>query len=149
MLENFSDDQKKQLSKSQFLSSTDTSAAFKYSIEYNPDGSSNITLNFPDLCLDAQVSLFLKFNVENYISAIALISDQISIDELKNIRSNTIKLPQGRGEILRLKEGKILIDFAHDHQSIQNILSELANYHDEIILVLDVAEIEIDLKDLR
>ena len=28
-----------------------------------------------------------------------------------------------------------MIDFAHDHQSIQNILSELANYHDEIILV--------------
>ena len=48
---------------------------------------------------------------------------------------NIIKLPQGRGEILRLKEGKILIDFAHDHQSIENILSEIANYHDEIILV--------------
>ena len=28
-----------------------------------------------------------------------------------------------------------MIDFAHDHQSIQNILSELANYHDEIVLV--------------
>ena len=135
LLENLSDDQKKQLSKSQFLSSTDTSAALKYSLDYNPRGSSNINFSFPNLCIDAQVSLFLKFNVENYISAIALISDQISMDEFKSIRSNTIKLPQGRGEILRLKEGNILIDFAHDHQSIQNILSELANYHDEIVLV--------------
>ena len=135
LLENFSDDQKKQLLKSQFLSSTDTSAALKYSLEYNPSGSSNIKLSFPNLCLDAQVSLFLKFNVENYIAAIALISDQISLDEFEIIRSNAIKLPQGRGEILRLREGNILIDFAHDHQSIQNILSELANYHDEIILV--------------
>ncbi len=135
LLKNFSDDQKKQLSKSQFLSSTDTSAALQYSLEYNPNGSSNIKLRFPNLCLDAQVSIFLKFNVENYISAIALLSDQISLDELKTIRSNTIKLPQGRGEILRLRKGNILIDFAHDHQSIQNILSELANYHDEIILV--------------
>ena len=135
LLENLSDDQKKQLSKSQFLSSTDTSAALKYSLDYNPRGSSNINFSFPNLCIDAQVSLFLKFNVENYISAIALISDQISMDEFKSIRSNTIKLPQGRGEILRLKEGNILIDFAHDHQSIQNILSELANYYDEIILV--------------
>ena len=135
LLENLSDDQKKQLSKLQFLSSTDTSAALKYSLDYNPRGSSNINFSFPNLCIDAQVSLFLKFNVENYISAIALISDQISMDEFKSIRSNTIKLPQGRGEILRLKEGNILIDFAHDHQSIQNILSELANYHDEIILV--------------
>ena len=135
LLESFSDDQKKQLSKSQFLSSIDTSAAFKYSLDYDPSGSSNIKLSFPNLRSDAQVSLFLKFNVENYISAIALISDQISIDEFENIRSNTIKLPQGRGEILRLREGNILIDFAHDHQSIQNILSELANYHDEIVLV--------------
>ena len=135
LLKNFSDDQKKQLSKSQFLSSTDTSAALKYSLEYNPNGRSNIKLSFPNLRLDAQISLFLKFNVENYISAIALISDQISLDEFESIRSNTIKLPQGRGEILRLREGNILIDFAHDHQSIQNILSELANYYDEIILV--------------
>ena len=135
LLKNFSDDQKKQLSKSQFLSSTDTSAALKYSLEYNPNGRSNIKLSFPNLCLDAQISLFLKFNVENYISAIALISDQISLDEFESIRSNTIKLPQGRGEILRLREGNVLIDFAHDHQSIQNILSELANYYDEIILV--------------
>ena len=48
---------------------------------------------------------------------------------------NTITLPQGRSEILRLKEGNILIDFAHDHQSIRNILSELVNHHDEIIVV--------------
>jgi len=47
------------------------------------------------------------------------------LSEFKSIRNNTIKLPQGRGEILRLREGNILIDFAHDHQSIQNILSEL------------------------
>ena len=135
LLKNFSDDQKKQLSKSQFLSSTDTSAAFKYSLEYNPSGSSNIKLRFPNLCLDTQVSLFLKYNAENYISAIALIAEQISLDEFEIVRSNSIKLPQGRGEILKLREGNILIDFAHDHQSIQNILSELANYHDEIILV--------------
>ena len=135
LLKNFSDDQKKQLSKSQFLSSTDTSAAFKYSLEYNPSGSSNIKLSFPNLCIDTQVSLFLKYNAENYISAIALIAEQISLDEFEIVRSNSIQLPQGRGEILKLREGNILIDFAHDHQSIQNILSELANYHDEIILV--------------
>ena len=107
----------------------------KYSLKYNPNGSSNIKFSFPNFCLDVQVSLFLKFNVENYISAIALVSDNISLDEFENIRSYTIRLPQGRGEILRLRKGNILIDFAHDHQSIKNILSELVNYHDEIILV--------------
>ena len=135
LVKNFSGYQKKQLLKSQFLSSTDSSAKLKYSLDYNPNGSSNIKLRFPNLCIDAQISLFLKFNLENYISAIALISGNISLQELKTIRRNTIKPPSGRGEILRLKEGNILIDFAHDHQSIKNILSELSSYHDEIILV--------------
>ena len=36
---------------------------------------------------------------------------------------------------MRLKEGKILIDYAHDQQSMHNILSELDNYYDDIILV--------------
>ena len=111
---NFSDDQKKQLSKSQFLSANNDSAAFKYSIEYNPDGRSKLTLNFPH-----------EYDKQ----------EELKEDDLKTIECNIIKLPQGRGEILRLKEGKILIDFAHDHQSIENILSEIANYHDEIILV--------------
>ena len=135
LIKNFSDDQKEQLSKAQFLSSQNSSAALKYSLEYNPDGNSKINLNFPNLFLDIQASLFLKFNIENYIAAISLISDHISIDELKNVSKNTITLPQGRSEILRLKEGNILIDFAHDHQSIRNILSELVNHHDEIIVV--------------
>jgi UDP-N-acetylmuramyl tripeptide synthase len=41
----------------------------------------------------------------------------------------------GRGEILRLKKGKILIDYAHDYQSMLNILSELNNYYSDIILI--------------
>ena len=135
LIKNFSDAQKQQLAKSLSLSTTNTSAEFKYYLEYNPNGSSKIKLRFPNLCIDVQASLFLKFNVENYIAAIALISDHIPVHEIKTIESNSIKLPQGRGEILRLREGNILIDFAHDHQSIQNILSELANYHNEIILV--------------
>ena len=44
-------------------------------------------------------------------------------------------MPQGRGELLSLKKGKILIDFAHDNLSIRNILSELANSYNEIIVV--------------
>jgi UDP-N-acetylmuramyl tripeptide synthase len=41
----------------------------------------------------------------------------------------------GRGEILRLKKGKILIDYAHDYQSMLNILSELHNYYSDIVLI--------------
>ena len=127
--------QKEQLAKAQFLSSKNPSAPFKYSFDYNPEGSSKIDLNFPSLALEASVTLFLKFNIENYIAAIALISEHVELNDLNNTNRDDIKLPQGRGEILRLKKGKILIDYAHDQQSMQNILSELDGYHNDIILV--------------
>ena len=128
-------DQKKQLSKSEFLSANNSSAAFKYSVDYNPDQSSKIDLDFPKITLSTHASLFLKFNIENYISAIALITKHISTTDLNNLDKTSIKLPQGRGEILRLEKGKILIDFAHDDRSIRNILSELAYSYNEIIVV--------------
>jgi UDP-N-acetylmuramyl-tripeptide synthetase len=127
--------QKEQVAKAQFLSSKNPSAPFKYSFDYNPEGSSKIDLNFPSLALEASVTLFLKFNIENYIAAIALISEHVEPNDLNNTNRDEIKLPQGRGEILRLKKGKILIDYAHDQQSMQNILSELDGYHNDIILV--------------
>tara|TARA_B100000959_G_scaffold283032_1_gene350903 strand:+ start:3900 stop:5360 length:1461 start_codon:yes stop_codon:yes gene_type:complete len=130
-----SEAQKEQLSKSQFLSAKNPTAPFKYSFVYNPEGPSKINLNFPSLTLDTSVSLFLKFNIENYISAIALISRHVGPNDLNITNRAIIKMPEGRGEILRLKEGKILIDYAHDQQSMQNILSELDNYYNDIILV--------------
>ena len=135
LLPRLSEAQEEQISKSQFLSAKDPSAQFKYSFVYNPEGPSKINLNFPSLILETSVSLFLKFNVENYISAIALISEHVDSNNLNNTNRASVKLPEGRGEILRLKEGMILIDFAHDQQSMQNILSELENYYSDIILV--------------
>tara|TARA_Y100000768_G_scaffold134468_1_gene100172 strand:- start:8463 stop:9923 length:1461 start_codon:yes stop_codon:yes gene_type:complete len=128
-------DQKKQIKASKHLSSKNPSALLKYSFEYNPEGFSKINLDFPNLILEIKVSLFLKFNVDNYISALALISDTISSNDINCINKSSIKLPKGRGELLRSKEGKILIDFAHDHKSFKNILSELHKTYDEIILV--------------
>ena len=130
-----SPDQKKQISALKHLSSKDTSASLNYSFKYNPEEYSKINLNFPNLVSEINVSLFLQFNIENYISALALISDSISSNDINCIDKSSIKLPQGRGEILRLKEGKILIDFAHDHQSFKNILFELSKFYNEIILV--------------
>jgi UDP-N-acetylmuramyl-tripeptide synthetase len=135
LLPRLSEAQREQLLKLQFLSAKNPSALFRYSIVYNPEGFSKINVNFPTLCLEASVSLFLKFNIENYISAIALISEHVDANDFNNINEASVKLPEGRGETLRLKEGKILIDFAHDQQSMQNILSELDNYYDDIVIV--------------
>ena len=135
LLGSLSSAQKKQLSKSVFLSENNSSAMFKYSVDYKPHESSKIDLDFPKINFSTHASLFLKFNIENYISAIALISKHISLTDLNDLDKTSIKLPQGRGEILSLKKGKILIDFAHDNLSIRNILSELANSYNEIIVV--------------
>ena len=135
LLPRLSEEQKEQLLKLQFLSAKNPSAPFRYSIIYNTDGPSKINLNFPSLTLEASVSLFLKFNIENYISALALISKHINSNDLKGTSNTSIKLPMGRGEILRLKKGKILIDYAHDYQSMLNILSELHNYYSDIVLI--------------
>ena len=135
LIEDLSSDQKKQIATSKLLSARDPAALFRYSCKYNPDEFSKISLNFPKLILEIKASLFLKFNIENYISAIALISDSVTSNDINSINTSLIKLPEGRGEILRLKEGKILIDFAHDDKSFRNILSELSKTYDDIILV--------------
>jgi len=135
LLDSLSSSQKKQLSTSTFLSANNSSAMFKYSVNYKTHEPSKINLDFPRITLSIYCSLFLKFNIENYISAIALISKHISSTNLNALNNTSIKLPQGRGQLLKLKQGKILIDFAHDHLSIFNILSELANSYNEIIVV--------------
>jgi len=135
LLPNFTDDQKEKLSKSIFLSANDSLATLKYTLDFNPQGSSRVHLNFPNLNLDTNISSFLRFNIENYISAIALISDHISADDIDSIDKTSISLPRGHGELLRLNQSNILIDFAHNHQSMQNVLSGVASSYDEIILV--------------
>ena len=135
LLGSLSSDQEKKLLTSEFLSAKDSSAMYKYSVDHYPEKSSKIDLDFPNITLSIFTSSFLKFNIENYVSAIALISKHLSLTDLNDLDNTAIKLPQGRGEILRLKNGKILIDYAHDNLSFHNILSELANSFNEIIVV--------------
>ena len=135
LLGSLSSDQEKKLSMSEFLSAKDSSAIYKYSLDHYSDESSKIDLDFPNITLSIHASSFLKFNIENFVSAIALISKHLSLTDLNDLDNTAIKLPQGRGEILSFKDGKILIDFAHDNLSFHNILSELANSFNEIIVV--------------
>ena len=94
LMEDLSPDQKKQIAASKHLSARDPSALLRYSYKYNPDEFSNISLNFPKLILEIKASLFLKFNIENYISAIALISDSVTLNDINSIDRSFIKLPE-------------------------------------------------------
>lgn len=131
----FSKKQNDLLRQSKFISSIDSKAEFYYSLDFNSHGYSKIDFQFPGLDLTLKISTLLKFNIENYISAIALIFKHLSLSDFKKIDSQPLRLPEGRGELLKLNSGKVLIDFAHDHQSMQNILSALAVSYKEIVLV--------------
>jgi UDP-N-acetylmuramyl tripeptide synthase len=131
----FSKKQNDLLHQSKFISSIDSKAEFYYSLDFNSHGYSKIDFQFPGLDLTLKISTLLKFNIENYISAIALIFKHLSLSDFKKIDSQPLRLPEGRGELLKLNSGKVLIDFAHDHQSMQNILSALAVSYKEIVLV--------------
>lgn len=127
--------QAKKMPKTNFLSCKDALAPFAYEVKSSSKGASFINLSFPKVQASLKVSSFLMFNLENFISAIALIAKHLTHKDLKIIESIPIELPMGRGELLELKEGNVLIDFAHDAQSMKNILSALKDSYAEIILV--------------
>ena len=76
-----------------------------------------------------------------------LISNSFSTNELKNISYADIKLPPGRSELLQLDKGDVFIDFAHDPDAMENILSslsELSDADDNSSMVVAVIEIKLN-----
>ena len=64
-----------------------------------------------------------------------LIANSFSASDLKNISYADIMLPPGRSDLLKLDQGHVFIDFAHDPESMKNILFSLAELYDEILLI--------------
>ena len=121
--------------KAQLISSKESSAPFLYSKQFNRDLPSKILFQFPDFHSLVEVSLFPQFNLDNFACAMGLISNSFSTSELENIIYTDIKLPPGRSDLLKLDQGHVFIDFAHDPESMKNILSSLIELYDEIVLV--------------
>ena len=121
--------------KVQFISSKESSAPFAYSKQFNRDFPSKIFFQFPSFNSSVEVSLFPQFNLDNFACAMGLINNSFSTSELENIIYADIKLPPGRSDLLKLDQGHVFIDFAHDPDSMKNILSSLAELYDEILVV--------------
>jgi UDP-N-acetylmuramyl tripeptide synthase len=65
-----------------------------------------------------------SLNNLNFVSALSMLS---AIDKryLNNLISSNLKLPKGRFELIPLKQNKtIIVDFAHDHNSMKALLKE-------------------------
>ena len=119
----------------QFISAQDSSAPFYFKTKFTDDGSPTITFHLPNCSFSIEISLFPQFNLDNFACAIALISDSIPNNELEAIEYSDITLPPGRSELLQLDRGHVFIDFAHDPDAMENILSALSQSYSDILLI--------------
>jgi UDP-N-acetylmuramoyl-L-alanyl-D-glutamate--2,6-diaminopimelate ligase len=119
----------------QFISAQDSSAPYYFKTKFTDNGSSTITFQLPNCSFSVEISLFPQFNLDNFACAIALISNSISNKELEAIEYSDITLPPGRSELLQLDRGHVFIDFAHDPDAMENILSALSQSYSDILLI--------------
>jgi UDP-N-acetylmuramoyl-L-alanyl-D-glutamate--2,6-diaminopimelate ligase len=119
----------------QFISAQDSSAPYYFKTKFTDNGSSTITFQLPNCSFSVEISLFPQFNLDNFACAIALISNSISKNELEAIEYSDITLPPGRSELLQLDRGHVFIDFAHDPDAMENILSALSQSYSDILLI--------------
>ena len=119
----------------QFISAQDSSVPYYFKKKFTDNGSSTITFQLPNCCFSVEISLFPQFNLDNFACAIALISNSISKNELEAIEYSDITLPPGRSELLQLDRGHVFIDFAHDPDAMENILSALSQSYSDILLI--------------
>jgi len=119
----------------QFISAQDPSAPLYFKTRVADDGSPAIAFQFPTASFSIKISLFPQFNLDNFACAVALISNSISSDELEGIEYSDIRLPPGRSEFLKLDRGDVFIDFAHDPDAMENILSSLSESYADILLI--------------
>lgn len=83
-----------------------------------------------------KTKLFGSFNESNCLAAIASVK-QFSIpdDQIKEALE-VFKAPLGRQDIVYDKEFKVMVDFAHTPNSIENILREVKNTHPKRLIHL-------------
>ena len=80
-------------------------------------------------------NIFPEFNIHNLVFAIC----SIGFDEFieNNINDLTfLKLPKGRSEIIKNISSNIIIDYAHNHDAINYLLSSLNKYYENLVVVM-------------
>lgn len=72
---------------------------------------------------DVETNLLNKFNIYNYITALAFVHNLgIRIEDVINV-TNKIQAPYGRNEIISVNGGKAIIDYAHTPDAVEKIIS--------------------------
>ncbi len=92
--------------------------------------STNITLNYQEKQYNIKTNLTSKFNVYNYMTALAICHEYgFSLNEIMEATAN-IYPPKGRCETYLVKDGFAVVDYAHTPDAVEKVIEsyrELAN----------------------
>ncbi len=72
---------------------------------------------------NVETNLLNKFNIYNYMTALAFVNNLgVSIEDIINV-TYKIKAPNGRNEIISVNGGKAIVDYAHTPDAVEKIIS--------------------------
>ena len=99
--------------------------------------TTKIVFSYDNKKYKVETNLLNKFNIYNYITALAFVNNiGISITDIINI-TNKIYPPSGRNEVISVKGGKAVIDYAHTPDAVEKIInSYLENKTGKIITII-------------
>jgi len=106
-------------------------------LDYNFTNLTTIIKFKVDKIYEVETNLLNKFNIYNYITALAFLNNiGISIDSIINITKD-IFAPNGRNEIIKVGNSKAIIDYAHTPDAVEKIImSALENKTGRIITII-------------
>jgi len=89
----------------------------------NTDKGTLIEFNTSQNKYTVETNLRSKFNVYNYLTALSLVhSLGYSIEDIINVTPKVLP-PKGRCEIIKVKDGEVVIDYAHTPDAVEKIIS--------------------------
>ena len=85
--------------------------------------TTKINFTFNNIDYDVETNLLNKFNIYNYMTALAFVNNLgVSIEEIINV-TDKIMPPSGRNEIISVNDGKAIIDYAHTPDAVEKIIT--------------------------
>ena len=100
-----------------------------FAMEVSRDGTSYI-LNISDNVMEIKSHLYGKFNVYNSLaSAVCCYYLGVDVDSIK-LGLQKIKYVDGRFNVIPLNKGKVIIDFAHTPDGLENVLKTAKTFTD-------------------
>ena len=85
--------------------------------------TTKINFTYNDIDYNVETNLLNKFNIYNYMTALAFVNNlEVSIEKIINV-TDKIMPPNGRNEIISVNGGKAIVDYAHTPDAVEKIIT--------------------------